>query len=67
MSDKPKRTITGPGAADVTGAQGGIDFPENAPDTGTGQVRDEDAIASEGRVTPDLEVDDQSSDDKPTM
>jgi hypothetical protein len=67
MSDTPKRKISGPGAGDFVGAQGGIDFPDNATSKGTGQLRDEDTIASPDRVTPDLEVDDQSSEDKPTL
>ena len=68
MSERPKRTISGPGAADFIGAQGGIDFPEDAPDKGTGQLRDDQAIASDdSRLTPVLDVEENSSDDKPTL
>jgi len=68
MADRPKRTISGPGAADFIGAQGGIDFPEDAADKGTGQLRDDQAIASDdSRLTPDLEVEENSSEDKPTL
>ena len=62
-----KRIIHGPGASDFVTAQGGIDFPESGTDKGTGQLRDEDSLTSESRVTPELEVDENSSDDKPTM
>lgn len=68
MTDRPKRTISGPGAADFIAAQGGIDFPEDAPDKGTGQLRDDQAIAGDdARLTPDLEVEENTSDDKPTL
>jgi hypothetical protein len=68
MAERPKRTISGPGAADIVGAPGGIDFPENAVDKGTGQLRDDQAIASDdSRVTPALDVEENSSDDKPTL
>ena len=68
MADRPKRTISGPGAADFIGAQGGIDFPENAADKGTGQLRNDEALTTEdGRLTPDLEVEENASNDKPTL
>jgi hypothetical protein len=68
MADKPKRTVTGPGAADFVTAQGGIDVPENSTDKGTGQLRGDQAIAGDGsRLQPDLEVEENSSDDKPTV
>jgi hypothetical protein len=63
----PKRIIHGPGASDFVTAQGGIDFPESGIDKGTGQLRDEDVLTNESRVTPELEVEEQSSDDKPTL
>jgi hypothetical protein len=68
MADRPKRKISGPGAADFIGAPGGADLPENATDKGTGLLRDEQAIAADdSRLTPDLEVDENDSDDKPTL
>jgi hypothetical protein len=65
---KEKRVISGPGAADFVTSQGGIDFPENAPDKGTGQLRDDNALANDtDGLTPDLDVDENTSDDKPTL
>jgi hypothetical protein len=62
-----KRIIHGPGASDFVTAQGGIDFPETGIDKGTGQLRDEESLTNESRVTPELEVEEQSSEDKPTL
>lgn len=66
-ADDRKRKISGPGAADFITAQGGIDFPETGVSKGTGQLRDEDSLVQEDRVTPDLDVEENSSDDKPTL
>lgn len=47
MADRPKRTISGPGAADFLTAPGGLDTPESGG-KGTAQLRDE-ALTDDAR------------------
>jgi hypothetical protein len=50
-NDRTKRTISGPGAADVLAVAGGIDRPESG-DKGTGGIRDEDQITDPRNLIP---------------
>jgi hypothetical protein len=54
-SDQPKRTISGPGAADFIASPGGIDTPESDPAKGTRAAADEAPFTGGGRLTPDLD------------
>ena len=42
---RPRREISGPGAADFIAAPGGLDLPENDRSKGTGATRDEGIVA----------------------
>jgi hypothetical protein len=57
MADK-KFKISGPGAADFLTAPGGLDLPENDPNKGMAQTRDEGVITDAGTLEPDLDAPD---------
>ena len=52
---RPKRTISGPGAADFIAAPGGVDTPESDPAKGTRGASVEPSLLDERRLTPDLD------------
>jgi hypothetical protein len=50
--DKPKRTISGPGAADFLSSGGGEDRPGTSPTKGMGNTRDGSDITDPGNLEP---------------
>jgi hypothetical protein len=55
MADKPKRTITGPGASDFIAATGGEDIPGVSPNKGETELRDDAPITDAKNLEPALE------------
>lgn len=58
--NKQTWSVSGPGAADLLTAQGGLDRPETDAEKGTGSLRDDAIVtaATGHRLVPDLEAPD---------
>jgi len=60
VGGQPKRTISGPGAADFLAAQGGEDIPGVSPNKGATETRGESEITNPRNLVPRLGPDDEA-------